>query len=70
MTKPTQTQIKEYIKTLNDDLQKLYWQVETAYLLTLHDTLSDEFQIVASILDVFSVQATKRILDQTEEKDF
>jgi len=57
MAKPTRTQINEYVKTLDDVLQKLYKQVETAYLLTLHDTSSDEFQIVANMRDVFSAQA-------------
>lgn len=57
----TRTQINEYVKTLDDVLQKLYKQVETAYLLTLHDTSSDEFQIVANMRDVFSVQTEAQL---------
>ena len=57
MAKPTKTQIKEYLNWLEEDygvVKQLYQKAEEAYLLTLHNTLSDEFQIVASILDVFS----------------
>lgn len=57
MTKPTKTQIENYVKSLDSVVQELYRQVENAYLQTLHDTQSDEFQIVASILDVFSNKA-------------
>ena len=57
MAKPTKTQIKEYLNWLPDDfdlIKKLYQQTEEAYLILAEDTLSDEFQIVANILDVFS----------------
>ena len=52
----TRTQIKEYVKTLDVIVQRLYEEVEIAYMLTLHDTMSDEFQIVAKIRDVFLSQ--------------
>ena len=46
MAKPTKTQIKEYLNWLEDDygvVKQLYQKAEEAYLLTLHNTLSDEF---------------------------
>lgn len=66
MAEPTRTQINEYVKTLDDVVQKLYNQTEIAYFLTLHDTLSDEFQIVANILDVFSAQTETHLHTYTE----
>ena len=56
MAKPTKTEIEKYVKTLDDVIQRLYREVEDTYLQTLHDTLSDEFQIVANMRDVFSAQ--------------
>lgn len=56
MANPTKTEIEKYVKTMDDVIQRLYRQVEEAYLLTLHDTSSDEFQIVANMRDVFSAQ--------------
>jgi hypothetical protein len=61
MAKPTRDQIEEYVKTLDDVVQNLYKQVEVAYLLTLHDTLSDEFQIVATMRDVFTSQLASHL---------
>lgn len=56
----TRTQIKEYVKTLDVIVQRLYEEVEIAYLLTMQDTGSDEFQIVARIRDVFLSQLKLR----------
>jgi len=61
MAKPTQTQINEYVKTLDDVIQELHRSINTAYYLTSHDTLSDEFQIVADMLDVFSAKTSTHL---------
>lgn len=39
--------------TLPDYLKRLYNDLEIAFHLTAHDTLSDEFQLVAQLQDVF-----------------
>ena len=69
MEKPTQTQINEYVKTLDRVIQDLHRSINTAYLLTLHDTLSDEFQIVANLLDVFSAQTDiyRKLVSEVEK---
>ena len=64
MSKPTKTEIERYLAWLDDPhnvVKGLYKQAKDAYLLTLHDTLEDEFQIVADILDVFSKWTEKRL---------
>ena len=64
MAKPTREEIKNYLNWLGDPygvVKSLYKQTQDAYLLTLHDTLEDEFQIVADIDEVFSKWTEKHL---------
>lgn len=58
---PTRPEIEKYVESLDGVVQRLYRQVEVAYLLTAHDTLSDEFQICASIRDVFAARTAAQL---------
>ena len=64
MTIVTRTDIENYVKTLeNKQVQSIYNQIYDLYISLIEDTLSDEFQIVCELHDVFKKYATRAHVD-------
>ncbi len=59
--RPTKEQVEKYVATLSDDIAVLYRRADRL-TLEIGDTLCEEFQIVAAIVDVF-VRRTRRFYD-------
>jgi hypothetical protein len=55
----TRAEMAKYVGTLDTQVQHIYQQADDL-LLTLADTLEDDFQIVADILDIFQAYARRR----------
>lgn len=50
--KDTRPEVEKYLQGLEPEIREIYTAAEQFFLVT-EDTLSEEFQIAASIIDVF-----------------
>ena len=51
--------LEKYVATLNPSLQRIYKQCDD-FVLCAADTLDDEFQIAAQVLNLFTHYALRR----------
>lgn len=49
----TKSEVEKFVSTLDPQLQKIYRQLDILEMSTA-DTLGDDFQVVAQLLDVFN----------------
>jgi hypothetical protein len=59
----TKTEITKYVSTLDSQVQRLFGLADDL-MVSLEDTLEDDFQIVVDILHVFQKYARRRQEDR------
>ena len=66
----TRDKLLSYVSTLTPELQSLFKSAEDAMVMTQHDTLADDFQISAKVLEVFYQYALRRSTTRSTDASF